>query len=84
MNAIKIAVTARTTAPIATTTICFFIGFNGDLYGQRVEVSLLKKIRSEMKFNSFDELSNQIAIDREKALEIADSHRLYQKKELQL
>ena len=48
------------------------IGFNGDLYGQRVEVSLLKKIRSEMKFNSFDELSNQIAIDREKAMEIAE------------
>ena len=53
------------------------IGFNGDLYGQRVEVSLLKKIRNEMKFNSFDELSNQIAIDRSKALEIAE-------KELQL
>ncbi len=53
------------------------IGFNGDLYGQRVEVSLLKKIRSEMKFNSFDELSNQIAIDRNKAVEIA-------KKELQI
>ncbi len=48
------------------------IGFNGDLYGQRVEVSLLKKIRNEMKFGSFDELSNQIAVDREKALEIAD------------
>lgn len=47
------------------------IGFNGDLYGQRVEVSLLKKIRNEMKFNSFDELSNQIASDREKAIEIA-------------
>ncbi len=52
------------------------IGFNGDLYGQRVEVSLLKKIRDEMKFNSFDELSNQIASDREKALEIADGSRL--------
>lgn len=48
------------------------IGFNGDLYGQRIEVSLLKKIRNEMKFNSFDELSNQIAIDREKAIEIAE------------
>lgn len=48
------------------------IGFNGDLYGQRVEVSLLKKLRNEMKFNSFDELSNQIAIDRNKSLEIAE------------
>ncbi len=48
------------------------IGFNGDLYGQRVEVSLLKKIRDEMKFNSFDELSNQIAVDRQKAIEIAE------------
>lgn len=53
------------------------IGFNGDLYGQRVEVSLLKKLRNEMKFNSFDELSNQIAVDRNKSLEIA-------KKELQI
>lgn len=48
------------------------IGFNGDLYGQRIEVSLLKKIRNEMKFNSFDELSNQIAIDRNKAIEIVE------------
>ncbi len=48
------------------------IGFNGDLYGQKIEVFLLEKIRGEMKFNSFDELSNQIAIDREKALKIAE------------
>lgn len=52
----------------------YIIGFNGDLYGQRVEVSLLKKLRNEMKFNSFDELSNQIAVDRNKSLEIAEKN----------
>ena len=46
------------------------IGFEGDLYGKNIEVSLVKKIRDEMKFNSLEELKAQIGIDREKTIEI--------------
>ena len=41
------------------------VGFDGDLYDKNISVHLLKKIREEMKFNSLDELRNQIAKDRE-------------------
>jgi riboflavin kinase/FMN adenylyltransferase len=39
------------------------LGCDKDLYGQIIEVSLLKFIRAEKKFNSFSELSKQIAED---------------------
>lgn len=44
------------------------IGFDGDLYGSRVEVSLIKKLRDEEKFSSFEELSRQMALDKAQAL----------------
>ena len=37
--------------------------FAGDLYGRKVEVEFLMKIRDEKKFASFDELKQQIAAD---------------------
>lgn len=46
------------------------IGFEGDLYGQNIEVFLVEKLRGEMTFNSLDELSACISADREKAIEI--------------
>ena len=44
--------------------------FSGDLYGQNVEVRLIKYLRPERVFNSLDELGNQIASDANKAREI--------------
>jgi riboflavin kinase / FMN adenylyltransferase len=41
--------------------------FKGDLYGQHVEVGLLKYLRSEQKFDSTDELSRQIKLDMQQA-----------------
>ena len=41
--------------------------FQGDLYGQWLEVELCHKIRNEMKFPSFDDLKTQIAQDVETA-----------------
>jgi len=43
------------------------LDFDGDLYGRRIEVEFLERIRDEEKFDSFDELRAQIAADIEKA-----------------
>lgn len=40
-----------------------FFDFSGDLYGQQIEVVLKKKIRTEQKFASLDELQQQIQLD---------------------
>lgn len=39
------------------------IGFDGNLYGQDIQVKLIDYIRGEMRFNSPEELSNRIAAD---------------------
>lgn len=41
------------------------IGFDGDLYGQRIEVPLLKFLRPETRFDNLDALRAQIARDVE-------------------
>ncbi len=48
---------------------CIF-GFEGDLYGRNVEVSLLKFIREEKKFASLSELKEAVSKDILKAKEI--------------
>jgi riboflavin kinase/FMN adenylyltransferase len=39
------------------------LNWNGDLYGQDLEVRFTRRLRSEMKFSSLDELKAQIARD---------------------
>jgi riboflavin kinase/FMN adenylyltransferase len=39
--------------------------FDEDIYGQRISVRLLKRIREEKKFSSLEELKQQIANDKE-------------------
>ena len=46
------------------------VGFDGDLYGQNIEVFLVEKLRGEMAFKSLDELGTRIFVDRENATEI--------------
>ncbi len=41
--------------------------FNGDLYGETIEVEFLHKIRDEIKFKNFNELKEQIQQDAEQA-----------------
>lgn len=41
--------------------------FDADLYGQRVEIQFLKKIRDECKFPDFSALQSQILLDCEQA-----------------
>lgn len=39
------------------------LDFNGDCYGKQVTVSFLQKIRNEQKFDSVEQLKEQIALD---------------------
>jgi riboflavin kinase/FMN adenylyltransferase len=41
--------------------------FNEDIYGQTIEVVMLKKLRDEIKFSSLDDLKKQISQDSEQA-----------------
>jgi len=46
------------------------IDFESDLYGQNIEVEILKKIRDEKKFNNLEELKTQIEKDVEECLKL--------------
>ncbi len=41
--------------------------YSGNLYGQQLEIALLKKLRDEIKFDSLDTLKQQIELDAEVA-----------------
>lgn len=51
----------------------YILNFDGDLYGQNIEVHLLKYIRPEEKFDSLNTLKIQIASDTEMSVNIFDS-----------
>ena len=46
-----------------TTLETHILDFAGDIYGHNIEVKYLKMIRPEKKFDSLDELKNQITLD---------------------
>lgn len=46
----------------------FIVGFSGDLYGQNIEVGLIKFLRQEKKFDGFEALSGQIRADIKRAV----------------
>lgn len=45
------------------------LGFSGDLYGKKLQVRLLRRLRAEKKFNSLDELKARIAEDMKALLQ---------------
>lgn len=45
-------------------------GFDGELYGHRLRVELLRRIRGERKFDSVEELRAQIEQDKETILNL--------------
>ena len=45
------------------------LDFEGDLYGQTIEVELLEFLREEQRFGSTEELSRQIEADKKRARE---------------
>ena len=46
-----------------------FFDFDADIYGQKLEISLLKYLREEQKFGSLDLLTAQLNLDKKTALE---------------
>ena len=61
--------TRPTFGPDDRTTIeVHLFGFDGDLYGETVEVRFLKRLRDERKFSSVDELRRQLQTDRSESL----------------
>lgn len=44
--------------------------FEGDLYGQTLYVEFIDKVRNDAKFNSLEELQQQISVDKESTLQI--------------
>ncbi len=47
-----------------------FFDFENDLYGQKIQVDILDRIRDEHKFNSLEELRKQLEKDRETSLSL--------------
>jgi riboflavin kinase/FMN adenylyltransferase len=50
-----------------------FFDYDNDLYGQGLKVELLHRIRSEQKFDSLEDLKNQLVQDRSRALSLIQS-----------
>ena len=52
-----------------------FFEFNNDLYQQTLSIEILSKIREEQKFDSVEELQNQLKKDKKKSTALFDSER---------
>jgi riboflavin kinase/FMN adenylyltransferase len=50
-----------------------FFDFKQDLYGQKITISLLHRMRSEQKFETIDALKNQLCIDKKTALSFIEN-----------
>ena len=55
------------------------LDYNGDLYGKFVKVTFQSFLRPEMKFNSIDELKNQMNADKSKAKDFFNKKKDYYK-----
>ena len=50
--------------------------FNTNIYGKNVKISLIKKIRDEIKFNNLDELKDQLQKDEIKSINILNNEKI--------
>ena len=48
----------------------YFFDFDGDLYGKKLNINLLEKIRDEQKYDSLESLGNQLNIDQKSCREL--------------
>ena len=51
-----------------------FFDFNKDIYNQKIQVNLLKRIRNEQRFESLEALQAQLKNDKETALHFIKNH----------
>lgn len=51
--------------------------FNGNIYNQPIKVRFLDKLREEKKFNSVDELKQQLQLDRQECFKRIDSLQVF-------
>ena len=51
-----------------------FLDYDGDLYGNALNIELLKHLRNEKKFNSIENLKNQIALDESQTRDFINNH----------
>ena len=49
------------------------LDFQGDIYHQKMRIEFIQFLRSEMKFDSIDELVLQIQKDKEEATKVINS-----------
>jgi len=57
---IKPTINGGNNAPVVEVHI---LDFDKDIYGEKIDISILEKIRNEKKFNSLNELKQQIKED---------------------
>jgi FAD synthase len=55
---------------ITQTIEVYVLNFQGDLYGDRISIRFLRKLRDEQKFASAAELKEQLDRDRERSLAV--------------
>lgn len=65
----------------------YLLEFDGNLYGESLDIFFLKRLRDELKFSSADELVRQMELDREIGMRLATEftkvHRLLNDQRLQ-
>lgn len=49
------------------------VGFGGDLYGRRLEIDFLEKLRDTRRFPAVEELQRQLAVDVAEAAQLAEA-----------
>lgn len=49
------------------------LNFNRDIYGEKIYIEFMKRLRDEKKFETKEELINQIEIDKQKALQMFEA-----------
>ena len=54
----------------------YIIDFSGDIYGTRIKVSLVKKIRNEEVFSNIENLKKQMGLDCKEAIKILEENKI--------
>ena len=54
----------------------YILNFSGDIYGTRIKVSLVKKIRNEEVFSNIENLKKQMGLDCNEAIKILEENKI--------